>query len=440
MPMSKEFEAELFPIFAKIIERFGSPEIIMSERQIRKNIRRLNTAFALNRLPFKEFYAVKAFTSPAILDIVYSEGCGFDCSSIPELQKSRKAGARPGDIMFTSNNTSQEEYAEALAHGGCILNLDDITFVDKVPDPFPELICFRLNPGNRKTGDEVNSIIGDPVKSKYGVPIESIVDAYRAAKSKGAKRFGLHTMVCSNDLDYTHMVSTVKLLLEVGEVLHRELGIKLEFINMGGGIGIPYRPEHKEFNIEALARECRVLADGFSDRLSYVPVFYMESGRFVTGPAGVLVTKIINRYTKYKDFYGVEVAMPGNARPGVYDKLEDVDGKRVYHHGTILAPDGTLRGGPTRIVTVAGSICENCDVLARDRELPEALEGDYYICHDDGAHGPEMGSNYNNRCRPQRLLICMDHTVRRIRRAETFEDLERFHQGLDGPKHTLKLR
>jgi diaminopimelate decarboxylase len=336
--------------------------------------------------------------------------------------------------MFTSNNTSEEEFREAAMHGGCILNLDGIEFVDKVPAPFPDLICFRLNPGTRKTGDEVNPIIGDPVKAKYGVPIEKIVEAYRLAMRRGAKRFGLHTMVCSNDRNYQNMVKTIRLLLEVAEELWRALGIELEFINMGGGIGIPYRPTDNAFDVEALAREALVLLDEFERRIGptyMLPKFFTESGRYVTGPHGVLVTKVINRYRKYRDYIGVEVAMPGNMRPGIYG---------AYHGLIILNPDGSVKDGEMAERMVVGSICENCDNLtAEPRLLPDACVGDIAVSEDCGAHAPAMAFNYNGRTRPQRLLIREDCRVVRTCRAETYDDLIARTRGLVGEEHILRL-
>ncbi len=431
MPMSQSFRERLFPALPAIIRKFGSPFHIYDELGIRQTIRRLKAAFTSRSITFQEFYAVKALPKPAIMDIIMDGGCGFDCSSIPELRLARNAGAKPEDIMFTSNNTSQEEFMEARLNGGCILNLDGIEFIRQVPKPFPELICFRLNPGNQKTGDEVNSIIGDPLDSKYGVPIENILEAFGIAQRAGATRFGLHTMVCSNDRDYKHMVATVKLLLEVATHLFEILSIKLEFINMGGGIGIPYHPDDQEFDIDSLASACQKLLADFAAKHGYAPKLFMESGRAITGPHGVLVNKVINVYSKYKDIIGVQVAMPALMRVGMYSS--------AYHHCELLYPDGTIRSGEERIQTVAGPICENCDVLAKGIMLPPARRGDIIITHDAGAHGSAMGFNYNGRCRPQELILNMNGTVRRICRAETYDDLDVRHHGLKGEEHMLKL-
>lgn len=429
-----EFERRLLPRLPEIARHFGTPFHIYDEIGIRNTLQGLLGAFSSRDIPFKEFYAVKALPNFEILKIIQSEGCGFDCSSITELRMVREIGAQPEDIMFTSNDTSEEEFREALAHGGCILNLDGIEYIEKVQalGPFPELICFRLNPGYKKTGNEVNSIIGNPVESKYGVPIENIVEAYRLAQKAGAKRFGLHTMVCSNDLDYTHMVATYKLLLEVVADIEKELGIKIEFINVGGGIGIPYRPNDIEFNIAALASECRQLGEEFRQTHGYVPKLYMESGRYVTGPHGVLVNRVINTFTKYQHFTGVEVAMPALMRVAIYST--------AYHHCFPVNADGTMLevgSRPIIITNVVGPICENCDRLANKIEMPEPHEGDFMITRNTGAHAIAMAFNYNGRERPQELLFRMDGSIIRISSAETYDDLVRRQRNFCGPENIL---
>lgn len=429
--MSQHFGNRLLQMLPRIVGKFGTPFHIYDEQGIRETLRGLKTAFTNQNLGFQEYYAVKALPVPAIMDIIHTEGCGFDCSSIRELRLARAAGATPEDIMFTSNNTSQEEFDEALSNGGCILNLDDEIFVSKLGNRMPELICFRLNPGSRKTGTEVNSIIGNPLESKYGVPIERIVTAYSLAQKAGARRFGLHTMVCSNDRDYLHMLATVKLLFEVAGDLFMRLGIRLEFINMGGGVGIPYRPDENEFDMQSLAQECRVLANTFRHAFGYVPKLFMESGRYVTGPHGVLVNRVINVYQKYLKFAGVQAAMPALMRVGMY--------ATGYHHCTVVDSQGLLAGGPREPITIAGPICENCDVLARQMELPRIVEGDHIITHDTGAHGTAMTFNYNGRTRVQELLADSMNNVRRVCREETVEDLAVRYQGLEGEEHVLHI-
>lgn len=434
--MTSSFRKRLFPALPQIIGKFGTPFHIYDEAGIRDTLKKMKGAFC-GHIGYKEFYAVKALPRLTIMNIIKSEGCGFDCSSIPELRLARAAGALPEDIMFTSNNTSLEEFREALSFGGCILNLDGIELIEKVEEvgPFPDFICFRLNPGNRKTGDEVNAIIGNPVESKYGVPIERIIEAYRLAQKAGATRFGLHTMVCSNDLNYKHLVSTYQLLLEVAATLETELGIKLEFVNVGGGLGIPYRPNDEEFDITAFAFECKRIGKDFERTHGYLPELYMESGRYVTGPHGVLVNRVINIYEKYKNFVGVEVAMPALMRVGIYPTT-------AYHHCTILNADGSeIEEGSRPIVkvTIAGPICENCDVLARDIEVPQPHEGDLVVTHCTGAHGAAMAFNYNGRPRPPEFLYCEDNTVRCIFKGETYDDLVARERDLGGSDHTLSV-
>ncbi|MDP3480628.1 MAG: diaminopimelate decarboxylase, partial [Desulfoprunum sp.] len=234
MPMSESFKNRLLPALPRIVEHFGTPFHIYDEAGMRETGRRLQAAFSgIER--FREYYAVKALPNPKILEIIGSMGFGFDCSSISELLLSRGVGCRGEDIMYTSNNTSHEEFVEAAAAGGCILNLDDISLIAKVP-VMPELICFRYNPGPRRVG---NDIIGNPVESKYGVSHDQIVDAYRQAKARGARRFGLHTMLASNELHHEYMVHTAEMLLKLAEFIAEELDITFEFINIGGGLGIP---------------------------------------------------------------------------------------------------------------------------------------------------------------------------------------------------------
>ena len=314
--------------------------------------------------------------------------------------------------MFTSNNTTQEEYPAAL-EAGAILNLDDLSFVDKVPDTFPELICFRYNPGNRRSG---NVIIGTPAESKYGLRHDQLIDGFSRAIDRGARRFGQHAMIISNHLDYTHMVETVRMLLELIEEIGSALDIQFEFINIGGGIGIPYRPENEPFDLESLARQTSEELAKFRGRGNgYQPKLFMESGRAVTGPHGVLVTQAINTMSKHKEYVGVNACMSSLMRPGMY-------GRDCYHHITVADLKGALVGGTTRAVDVVGSLCENNDKFAVDRALPEIVEGDFVIIHDTGAHGHAMGFQYNARLRPQELLLLPDGGVELIRRAETIDD------------------
>lgn len=405
MPMSQAFKDRLFPHLPAIARHYGTPFHIYDEAGIRETGRRLQAAFA--DIPvFREYYAVKALPNPSILALMRDMGFGFDCSSITELMLARQLGARPDDIMFTSNNTSAEDFAAAAAEGGCILNLDDITLIDKVP-AMPELICFRYNPGRRRTG---NDIIGKPEEAKYGVSHDQIVEAYRQAQARGAKRFGLHTMLASNELHYSYMVQTAAMLLELVETIGKELGIVFEFINIGGGLGIPYLPDIDPLNIEAMGEEITNLFVDFKDSHGYCPALYMESGRYMTGPHGVLVVRAINRKDIYRTYIGVDACMSALMRPALYG---------AYHHIEVLGKDGSAG---TEVVDVVGSLCENNDKFAVQRPLPKINDGDILVIQDSGAHGHAMGFNYNGKMRPQELLLAQDGTVRLIRREERPED------------------
>jgi diaminopimelate decarboxylase len=403
--MSRDFHARAAPALQAVAEHFGTPFHLYDERGIRETGAALRRAFA-GAKGFQEFYAVKALPNPAILGIMRDLGFGFDCSSIPELLLSRRVGARGEELMFTSNDTTQAEFEAALADGGSILNLDDITLVPKVPR-MPELVCFRYNPGPRRTG---NHIIGNPVESKYGVSHEQIVDAYRQAKERGAKRFGLHTMVCSNELNYEYMVDTVRMLLSVATLVGDALGIRFEFLNMGGGLGIPYRPEQEPLDVTLMGKVIAGLLGDHEEEQGYVPRLFMESGRYMTGPHGVLVTRAINHKHTYREYVGVDACMSALMRPGMYG---------AYHHVSVL---GKEDAPADTVVDVVGSLCENNDKFAVERRLPRIDEGDLVLIHDTGAHGHAMGFNYNGRLRPQELLLRADGSVELIRRAETIED------------------
>lgn len=405
MPMPQGFKDRLYPHLDAIAAHYGTPFHIYDEAGIRETGRQVQAAFA--DIPgFREFYAVKALPNPAILAIMRDLGFGFDCSSETELLLARSLGARGEEIMFTSNNTSPADFAAAAAEGGCLLNLDDLSLVDKVPQ-MPELICFRYNPGTRRTG---NDIIGKPEEAKYGVSHEQIVDAYRRAMARGAKRFGLHTMLASNELHYSYMVQTASMLLDLVETIGSELGIRFEFINIGGGLGIPYLPDIDPLNIVAMGEEITALFVDFQDRCGYCPALFMESGRYMTGPHGALVTRAINRKEIYRTYVGVDACMSALMRPGMYG---------AYHHIEVPA---RLAEKAVETVDVVGALCENNDKFAVQRPLPRILDGDLVVIHDTGAHGHAMGFNYNGRMRPQELLLRADGTVALIRREERPED------------------
>jgi diaminopimelate decarboxylase len=405
MPMSKSFENRLLPLLDEISSHFGTPFHIYDEAGIRETGQNFKAAFCrLNG--FREYFAVKALPNPRILKIMRELGFGFDCSSIAELTLSRQTGARGADIMFSSNNTTADEFEAADADGGCILNLDDISLIAKLPR-MPETISFRYNPGPRRTG---NRFIGDPSESKYGVAHEQIIDAYKAARSLGARRFGLHTMLISNELSFNYMVETAAMLLGVAQWVSEELNINFDFINLGGGLGIPYQPEQAPLDIDSMANEISELFLNFKKRNGFLPRFFIESGRYLTGPHGVLVTSAINEKDTYRKYIGVDACMSALMRPAIYG---------AYHHITVAAKHAQKR---FEKVDVVGSLCENNDKFAVQRLLPEIQDGDRLLIHDTGAHGHAMGFNYNGRLRPKELLLCPNGTVELIRREETLAD------------------
>lgn len=405
MPMSNAYQERLSAILPQIVKKYGTPFHIYDEKGIRETCTHLNDVFK-GIDGFKEFFAVKALPNPSIMKIMQDVGFGFDCSSIPELTLSRKIGSFKENIMFTSNNTSQPQFEAALAEGGCILNLDDISLIQKMPQT-PELVCFRYNPGARREG---NTIIGNPVEAKYGVSHDQIIEAYRQCVDRGVKRFGIHTMLASNELNYEYMIETARMLLNIIEEINKKLGITFEFINIGGGLGIPYLPDAEPFDLDSMAKGITNLFNEFKNKNQWCPKLYMESGRYITGPHGVLVTTVINHKQIYRNYVGVDASMSSLMRPGMYD---------AYHHIHIL---GKEKDTALKTVDVVGALCENNDKFAVQRQLPFTEEGDILIIHDTGAHGHAMGFNYNGHLRPKELLLKDNGTVELIRRAETIDD------------------
>lgn len=409
MSMSESFKKRLFPILPKILEEFGSPAHIYDETGIVETINLMKKHFFTKRKG-KNFFAVKACPNMEILRIMLANGCGLDCSSPAELVRARRIGAKPEDIMFTSNNTTRKTFEVAMSADGCIINIDDATFIGKLMH-MPQEICFRYNPGELR-GEGANEIIGFPPDQKYGMRYDEILGAYQIARDEGAKIFGIHTMYASNQLDYHVHVGTVKMLLDVMQNIQDKLGIKFEFLNMGGGLGIPYRPEDIALDIKAMGIEVNALLDGFEKRNGYCPKFFTESGRFVTGPHGILVGKCVNRMEKYKKFIGVD-----------FCDLADIPRAVIYkttYHGIIVL--GKENSKETEIVDVVGPLCENFK-LAKDRKLSRISEGDTMIFEDTGAHGIAMSSNYNGWTKSQELLFRPDDSVIRIARPQSIADL-----------------
>jgi diaminopimelate decarboxylase len=397
----------------EIIRNYPTPFYLYDERGIREEARRLNAAFAWCD-GFKEYFAVKALPNPYILKIAREEGFGADCSSLPELELAERAGITGENIMFTSNNTTSEEFQRAKALGA-ILNLDDIThleYVEKQAEGLPELISFRYNPGSLRTG---NGIIGNPVEAKYGLTTAQLSQAYAAAKEKGVKRFGLHTMLVSNELELSFFIDTARMLFQLALDLVEKLDVRLEFVNFGGGIGIPYKPEEKAIDFQELGQAVKKLYDEMirPTQLNGLQV-RMENGRCITGPHGFLVTKAIHEKHTYKEYVGVDACMANLMRPAMYR-----DSGGGYHHITVL---GKEQAPANSMVDVVGSLCENNDKFAVDRMLPKVEVGDILVIHDSGAHGHSMGFQYNGKLRCAELLLREDGQVRQIRRAETMDD------------------
>ena len=405
MPMSPEFKERLSTVVQDAVASFGTPFHIYDETGIIQTCQTLNKAFA-SIDGFKEYFAVKGLPNPTVMALLKSQGFGFDCSSVPEIELARKVGSNAEDIMFTSNNTTREQLKAAMDKDGSIINLDDITLIAKLP-AIPDLLCFRYNPGAARQG---NDIIGKPEEAKYGLTRDQIFSAYGQALDLGVKRFGLHTMMASNELNYQYMIDTAQMLLELAEDISRTLNIRFEFINIGGGLGIPYTPDAKPFNLEGMAGGIISAFETFKAKNGWVPKLYMESARFITGPHGVLVTSVINHKNTYRNYVGVDASMSSLMRPGVYG---------AYHHIHI---HGRPESAPLKTVDVVGALCENNDKFAIQRQLPETREGDILIIHDTGAHGHAMGFNYNGHLRPKELLLKTDGSIELIRRAETMDD------------------
>ena len=392
----------------EITRRYPTPFHLYDEQAIRKNARDMYDTFSW--IPgFKNYFAVKACPNPKIMSILKEEGFGADCSSLPELMLSEKVGITGEDIMFTSNDTPPEEFAEAKRLGA-VINLDDIGHISTLEEHagIPELISFRYNPGEARSG---NVIIGEPTEAKYGVPRERILEAYRIMKQKGVKRFGLHTMVASNELEGTYFVETARMLFELVVELHRKEGIRIEFINMGGGIGIPNHPEQDPVDLKAVSAGMRALYNQIIVPEGLDPLnIVFECGRMITGPYGWLISRVRHVAEKYKTYVGLDATMANLMRPALYG---------AYHHITVM---GKENAPCSRMYDVTGSLCENNDKFAIDRKLPEIEPGDLTAIHDTGAHGYSMGFNYNGKLRSAELLLKSDGSVQLIRRAETVDD------------------
>jgi diaminopimelate decarboxylase len=403
MPMSQRFAQALQADLPAIAEHFGTPFHIYDEQGIIDSADRLTAAFA--GLRFFEYYAVKALPNLTILRLLRDHGLGMECSSMAELRLADDCGAHGEAIFFTSNNTTREEFAAALELDA-IVNVDDISLIAKLPRA-PGVVSFRFNPGPERVGDRH---IGTPVEAKFGLRRDQLQPAFAQARELGTERFGLHAMIASNVLTVEPLLATIAMLLEIERQLMDTLGIALEFINAGGGLGIPYRPSEPKLDVDALGRGARELLDAHAAGTGRHPKLFFEAGRFITGPHGVLVTRVINRMSKWREYAGVDAGIAALLRPAFYDT--------AYHHVTVHGADESR---PLEVIDVVGSLCENNDKLAIQRELPRLDEGDLLLIHDTGAHSLAMGFNYNGRLRPQELLLRADGSVELIRRREEIE-------------------
>jgi diaminopimelate decarboxylase len=388
--------------------QYPTPFYLYDEGAIRKNARAVLNAFS-DFPSFKEHFAVKALPNPFILKILAEEGFGTDCSSYPELLLSERAGIRGEDVFFTSNETPAAEY-RAARELGAVINLDDFTHIDFLEKSVgvPRLISCRYNPGPLKEG---NAIIGKPEEAKYGFTREQLFQGYPRLREKGVERFGLHTMVASNELNLEYHIETARLLFELAVELKEKTGIRLEFVNLGGGVGIPYRPGDEAVDYGRLAAGIRQLYGEIVVPGGLHPLgIRTEWGRVITGPYGWLVARAVHTKSIYREYIGLDASMADLMRPALYG---------AYHHITI---SGKEDAPATETYDVVGSLCENNDKFAVQRQLPKIDTGDYVIIHDAGAHGRAMGFNYNGKLRCGELLLRPDGEVLPIRRSETVAD------------------
>ena len=403
------------PQLQAITEKYPTPFHLYDEEGIRRTARNLKAAFAWNP-GFKEYFAVKATPTPAILKILQEEGCGVDCSSLTELMLSDKCGFHGHDIMFSSNETPACEYqlAEKL---GAVINLDDFTHIDFLKETLghiPETVSCRFNPGGvfqlgeSKEGFQVMDTPGD---SKYGFTRDQLFEGFKKLKAMGAKRFGIHAFLASNTLSNDYYPALAGILFQLAADLEKETGCDVCFINLSGGVGIPYRPDQSANDIAAIGAGVReqfekiLVPAGMGD-----VAIYTELGRYMLGPNGCLVTKVLHFKHTYKEYVGVDACAANLMRPAMYG---------AYHHITVMGKEDRPSD---HTYDVVGSLCENNDKFAIDRELPEIELGDLLVIHDSGAHGFSMGYNYNGKLRSAELLLREDGTVKLIRRAETPED------------------
>lgn len=403
----------------EIVKTYPTPFYLYDEKGIRENARAVQEAFAWNK-GFKEYFAVKACPNPFLIQILHEYGIGCDCSSMTELMLSNAIGIKGHDIMFSSNDTPAEEFVYCNEIGG-IINLDDFThiaFVEKALGRLPETMSCRYNPGG--VFQMSNGIMDNPGDAKYGFTLDQLLEGYRTLREKGVKHFGLHAFLASNTVTNEYYPQLAKQLFEVAVRIKEEVGVKLEFINLSGGVGIPYAPEQEGNDIRVIGEGVRrvyeevLVPAGMGD-----VAIYTEMGRFMMGPYGALITKAIHEKHIYKEYIGVDACAVNLMRPAMYGS---------YHHITVLGKEDAVCDHKYDVV---GSLCENNDKFAIDRMLPEIERGDYLVIHDAGAHGFAMGYNYNGKLRSAELLLKEDGSVELIRRAETPKDYFATFDGFD---------
>lgn len=394
----------------EMVKTYPTPFHLYDEKGIRENARKLHQAFAWNK-GYKEYFAIKATPNPFILSILKEEGCGTDCSSATELMMSEACGFSGKEIMFSSNDTPPEEFAYAQKLGA-VINLDDITHIKVLEDTLgyiPETISCRYNPGGVYAIS--NGIMDNPGDAKYGMTKEQMVEAFKTLKEKGAKHFGIHAFLVSNTVTNDYYPTLAKTLFELAVMLKEKTGAQIDFINLSGGVGIPYHPEQEPNDILAIGEGVRKVYEevlvpaGMGD-----VALCTECGRFMLGPYGCLVTKAIHEKHTYKEYIGVDACAVNLMRPAMYG---------AYHHITVAGKEDWPCDHKYDVV---GSLCENNDKFAVDRMLPKVDKGDYLVIHDAGAHGFSMGYNYNGKLRSAELLLREDGAVEMIRRAETARD------------------
>ena len=394
----------------EIVKTYPTPWHIYDEKGIRENAKRLKEAFGWNK-GFKEYFAVKATPNPFILNILKEYECGVDCSSMIELEMSDACGFHGKDIMFSSNETPVEEFKFANDLGA-IINLDDIThikYVEEVCGKLPDTMSARYNPGGVFTMS--NGIMDNPGDAKYGMTPEQLIEAFKIMQSKGVKHFGIHAFLASNTVTNEYYPKLAGELFEFAVRVKNETGISVEFINLSGGIGIPYTPDKESNDIFEISRGVKKVYEEVLEANGIMNVaIFTELGRYMLAPYGALVTEAIHEKNTYKHYIGVDACASNLMRPAMYG---------AYHHLTVL---GKEDDEASEVYDVVGSLCENNDKFAIDRKLPKIERGDYIYIHDTGAHGFAMGYNYNGKLRSAELLLREDGSVKMIRRAETAKD------------------